>query len=419
MWKVIYNALSLLALPFLAVAGLTNAKMKPNFRRRLLPPEDTAPPGAFMIHGASIGEAVIARNLADYLAANGGPSRFLITTNTYYAEEMLRKRPAPGYELQCGSLPFDLKFSVSRFLDRHRPSSIVVVETELWPNLIWGAHKRHIPIVIVNGRISDKTFETYRKLSIFMRSVFSAVDLVIAQSQEHRDRFIAIGMAPERVLVTGNVKYYRQAADNVPPRKAQGNVLTFGSVKEKELEEIYSSIDLLKASIPGSRFFIAPREIHLAEVIQIDMSKKYSTARYSKMKEGKSPGADVVVVDTIGDLQNIYGQSDVAFVGGSLAPYGGQNMLEPLFVGTPVLFGPFTDTFRDIAQTILDRKAGFVVRTGKEIHDTMTMLLGNPGLYAATQKAGYDIVAQQTNVMKETADILMDRLQPGPSARRP
>ncbi|MBP1748164.1 MAG: waaA, partial [Deltaproteobacteria bacterium] len=207
---MIYNILSLCALPFLVVIGLTNTKMKPNFRRRLIPPGDKASPGAFMIHGASIGEAVIARNLADYMSANGGPGRFLITTNTYYAEEMLKKRPAKGYDLRCESLPFDLRFSVSRFLDHHRPSSIIVVETEIWPNLIWEARKRHIPFIIVNGRISDRTLETYRKLSIFMRSVFSAMDLVIAQSPEHRDRFISIGMPPDRVFVTGNVKYYRQ-----------------------------------------------------------------------------------------------------------------------------------------------------------------------------------------------------------------
>jgi len=407
---MIYNLLSLCALPFLVLVGLTNAKMKVNFRRRLLPPREKASPGALMIHGASIGEAVIARNLAEYLSTHGGPDRFLITTNTYYAEEMLKKRPAPAYRLQCESLPFDLKYSVSRFLDHHRPVAIIVVETELWPNLIWETRKRRIPFIIVNGRISDGTLETYRKLSVFMKAVFNAMDLVIAQSQEHRERFISIGMAPDRVLVTGNVKYYRQAVQNMPQTNLQQKNITFGSVKEKELDEVYSAVDLLKLSFPGLRFFIAPREIHLAEVIENDLSRKYSTTRYSRIKGGVDTGADIVVVDTIGDLQNIYGHSSVAFVGGSLAPYGGQNMLEPLFVGAPALFGPFTDTFRDIAQDILDQGAGFLVRSGRDIHDTVLMLLNDRGLYAATQKAGYDIVARQAHVMQETARIIMERL---------
>ncbi|MBP1749588.1 MAG: waaA, partial [Deltaproteobacteria bacterium] len=197
---------------------------------------------------------------------------------------------------------------------------------------------------------------------------------------------------------------------NVHEREGEDKIIAFGSVKEKELDEIYSSIGLLQQSIPGFRHFIAPRELHLAEIIERELSKTYSTTRYSKIKGGADNGADIVVVDTVGDLQAIYGHSAIAFVGGSLAPYGGQNMLEPLFVGTPVLFGPFTDTFRDIAQTILDRKAGFLVRTGKDIHDTIIRLLGDESLYTATQKAGNDIVAQQTHVMKETAEIIMNCL---------
>ena len=418
MWKLIYNILTLCALPFLILIGLTNAKMKPNFRRRLIPPADGASSGAVMIHGASIGEAVIARNLADYLSSRGGPHRFLITANTYYAEEMLKKKPAQGYDLRCEALPFDLHFSVCRFLDHCKPSSIIVVETEIWPNLVWGARKRNIPFIMVNGRISDRTLKTYRRLSPFMRSVFNSMDCVIAQSTEHRDRFISIGMAPERIFVTGNVKYYRPAVEGVINKAGRDTVITFGSVKEKELEEVYLAIALLKQTFPGSRYFIAPRELHLAENIETELSPKYSTARYSRIKGGTDNRADIVVVDTVGDLQDIYGHSTVAFVGGSLAPYGGQNMLEPLFVGTPVLFGPFTDTFHDIARAILDNKAGFLVKTGKEIHDAIVGLIQNAAVYGAAQKAGRDTVAQQAHVMQETAEIILKSLETALSGGR-
>jgi 3-deoxy-D-manno-octulosonic-acid transferase len=418
MWKLIYNVLTLLALPFLILVGLTNAKMKPNFRRRLIPPGQNMPAGALMIHGASIGEALIARNLADYLSSRGGTHRFLITANTYYAEEMLKKKPAQGYDLTCETLPFDLHFSVCRFLDHCKPSSIIVVETEIWPNLVWQARKRNIPFVIVNGRISDRTLKTYQRLSVFMRSVFDSMDCVIAQSTDHRERFISIGMAPERIFVTGNVKYYRPTVEDVTNKAGTDTVITFGSVKEKELEEVYLAIALLKHTLPGSRYFIAPRELHLAETIETELSRKYSTARYSRIKGKADNPADITVVDTVGDLLSIYGHSAVAFVGGSLAPYGGQNMLEPLFVGTPVLFGPFTDTFRDIAQTILDNRAGFLVRTGKEIHDTIVRLLHDADFYSATQMAGRDIVSQQAHVMQETAEIILKRLATARSGGR-
>jgi 3-deoxy-D-manno-octulosonic-acid transferase len=412
MWKIIYNLLTFCALPVFVVIGLTNTKMKKNFRGRLFPStEGVQAAGACMIHGASIGEAIIAQSVADYLAANGGPDHFLFTTNTSYAREMLDTRQGGRTGRTVASMPFDLRFSVAKFLDYHRPSMILIVETEIWPNLIWEAGKRSVPIIILNGRISDSTLATYRRLSPFMRSALGGIDAVIAQSEEHGQRFVSIGMDPERVFVTGNIKYYRPAAEGRRDPSSREKIITFGSVKEKELEEIYTAIALLKKDLPGYRYFIAPRELHLAASIEKDLSNTLRIARYSKIKEGADDTAELVVVDTVGDLTGIYARSRAAFVGGSLAPYGGQNMLEPLFVGTPVLFGPFTENFRDIARAILDRKAGILVRNGADIHLAITNLIGDDTLYSSTQAAGFDIVAHQRHVMEETAGIIMDVLE--------
>ena len=412
MWKIIYNLLTFCALPVFVIIGLTNAKMKKNFRRRLLPKAQGLPlTGACMIHGASIGEAIIAESIADFLANNGGPDHFLFTTNTSYAQEMLERKQGTRQGRQVAPLPFDLRFSVAAFLNHHRPSAIIIVETEIWPNLIWEAGKRGIPVIIVNGRISDSTLATYRRLSVFMRSALAGISAVIAQSGEHRERFVSIGMAPERVFTTGNVKYYRPVAEDAPSNGTREKIIAIGSIKEKELDEIYAALALLKTDLPGYRFFIAPREIHLAAAIERDLSPAFRTSRYSKIKEGKEDdGADVVVVDTVGDLMDIYARSMAAFVGGSLAPYGGQNMLEPLFVGTPVLFGPFTENFRDIAKAILEKKAGFLVETGSDIHLIIKKLLDNDTLYRSTQQAGFEIVAQQRDVMEASARIIMDIL---------
>jgi len=324
---------------------------------------------------------------------------------------MLERRQGTRQGRQVAPLPFDLRFSVAMFLNHHRPSAIIIVETEIWPNLIWEAGKRGIPVIVVNGRISDSTFASYRRLSLFMRSALAGIAAVIAQSGEHRQRFVSIGMAPERVYATGNVKYYRPVAEDAPDNGTREKIIAIGSIKEKELDEIYKALTLLKTDFPGYRFFMAPREIHLAGTIEKDLSPVFRTARYSRIKEGKEDdGADVVVVDTVGDLMDIYARSMTAFVGGSLAPYGGQNMLEPLFVGTPVLFGPFTENFRDIANAILEKKAGFLVETGSDIHLTIKKLLGDDTLYRSTQQAGFEIVAQQRHVMEASARIIMDVL---------
>ncbi len=412
MWKIIYNLLTFCALPVFVVIGLTNAKMRKNFRRRLIPKARGCPlTGACMIHGASIGEAIIAESIADYLAKNGGPEHFLFTTNTSYAQEMLERKQGTRQGRQVAPLPFDLRFSVAAFLNHHRPSAIIIVETEIWPNLIWEAGKRGIPVIIVNGRISDSTLAGYRRLSVFMRSALSGISAVIAQSGEHRQRFISIGMAPEHVFTTGNVKYYRPVVEDAPDNLTREKIITIGSIKEKELNEIYTALALLKTDLPGYRFFVAPREMHLVAAIEKDLSPAFRTARYSRIKETtKDNGAEVVVVDTVGDLMGIYARSMAAFVGGSLAPYGGQNMLEPLFVGTPVLFGPFTENFRDIARAILEKKAGFLVETGSDIHLTIHELLADDALYSATQQAGFEIVAQQRHVMEASARIIMDVL---------
>jgi 3-deoxy-D-manno-octulosonic-acid transferase len=366
MWKVIYNLLTLCALPVFVIIGLTNAKMRKNFRQRLFPRVEGRPaPGSCMIHGASIGAAVIAEAVAEYLSKNGGPADFLLTTNTSYAQEMLERKEGTRQGRRGAALPFDLGFSVRRFLDHHRPLVIIIVETEIWPNLIWEARRRDIPVVIVNGRISDSTLATYRRLSVFMKSALAAVHTVIAQSPEHSQRFISIGMAPERVFATGNIKYYRPITESPPNRETRDKAIVIGSVKEKELDEVYKAVALLRSDLPEHRIFIVPRELHLAVSIEEELSKNCRTARYSRLKEGKGEeDADIVIVDTVGDLMGIYAKSMVAFVGGSLAFYGGQNMLEPLFVGTPVLFGPHTENFHDIAPP-LERKAGFSLRTAR------------------------------------------------------
>lgn len=409
MWKIIYNLLTLCALPFFLVIGMNNRKMKINFRQRLVPVKPEVPgTGACMLHGASIGEAVMACNIADHLEKHYGIHHFLFTTNTSYAQEMLEKKQSGIPDRNVACLPFDLFFSVKRFLDHYRPSALIIVETEIWPNLIWQANRRGIPVIIINGRISDSTLANYRRLSVFMRSALAGIDAVIAQSDEHRKRFISIGMARGSVFVAGNIKYYRPATGIKTDISSRKNAVTFGSVKEKELAEIYRAITLISGDHPGFSFFIAPREIHLSDTIEKDLSGTFRTVRYSQLKQGLEAEHDIIIVDTIGDLMSVYESSLIAFVGGSLAPYGGQNMLEPLFVGTPVLFGPHTENFKDVAAGILEKKAGFLVSDGSDINSTIRMLLTDSTLYSATQKAGRAIIADQQHVMDKCAQMIVD-----------
>jgi 3-deoxy-D-manno-octulosonic-acid transferase len=405
MWKVAYNLVIHLVFPFFALFSLTKKKMRKNFLERLGGRAHRAPGPALWIHAASIGEAVIAENLVNYMSSRTPFGRFAVTTNTYYARDLLRKRFAE--RVYVSSLPFDLPFSIKRFMEGSTFLALLLVETELWPNLIWAAHAQGIPVIIVNGRISDDTLPQYRRFSFFLKHVFVDVDLVIAQSEQQAERFRSIGMDPSRILQAGNLKYYR-FLDNLPDSSIKEDTICFGSVKEKELPLILPLIEPLIGSFPGYSVYVVPRELNLIDGIEENLPKHLRVSRFSNIKGGRPPEVDVVVVDTVGDLMNIYSHSRVAFVGGSLAPYGGQNILEPLFFGTPVLFGPHIENFREIGAMILSAGAGLMVHDGKELLETIQVLLRNPEKREGLGNAGLRLIREQEGAMAKTVSLITE-----------
>lgn len=405
MWQLTYSLLVLLALPFFALFSLTKKKIRTNLAERLFPePIDAAVENGVWIHAASLGEAVIAENLVTYLRRRS-TSPFLVTTNTYYARDLLRKKLADSVAVR--SLPIDLSWSINRFVGRSSLAALLLVETEIWPNLIWTAKKRRMPVIIVNGRISDRTIGKYKLLSFFVRTVLSSVDLVLAQSEEHARRFVSLGMAPSKVIDTGNLKYFREMGKR--PDESDGkDAVTFGSLKEKELPILFPVIDEVRKRFPDLTVFVAPRELSLIASMERGLSGHHRVARYSAMKEDRTKGGDVVLVDTVGDLVSLYGRSMAAFVGGSLAPYGGQNVLEPLFVGTPVLFGPYVDSFREPAEEIVASGAGFMVRDGDDLLSTMTRVLSDPETRLALAEAGKSVLEKQKGAMEKAASLISE-----------
>jgi 3-deoxy-D-manno-octulosonic-acid transferase len=405
MWKLAYNLVIHLVFPLFALIALTRKKMRVNFLERLCGRITPAHAPLLWIHAASIGESVIAENLVNYLREHGPATQFLLTTNTYYARDLLRKR-LQG-RASVASLPFDLPGSISRFLQGSVFRGLILVETELWPNLIWAARARQIPVVIVNGRISDATLAHYRRFSFFLKHVLSGVDLVIAQSEEQKERFCSIGMDPARVTHTGNLKYYR-FLDSSAERPPKEDLITFGSVKEKEVPLLLPIIQTLTRSFPGYAVYVVPREITLIDTIEEKLSSHLAVTRFSAIKEGGTAAAGVVVVDTVGDLMAIYSRSRVAFVGGSLAPYGGQNILEPLFFGTPVLFGPHIENFREVGELILSAGAGIMVQDAGELLERIVTLLKDPAQCAALGDAGLRIIHRQEGVMARAANLIVE-----------
>ncbi len=187
-------------------------------------------------------------------------------------------------------------------------------------------------------------------------------------------------------------------------------LITFGSIKEKELPIILPLVEPLRKSFPGHSIYLVPRDLSLVNILEEKLSGTLRVSRFSALKGGASEATDVVIVDTIGDLMTIYSRSLLAFVGGSLAPYGGQNMLEPLFFGTPVLFGPYIENFKEIADRILAAGAGMLVHDGRELLDAIKALIESPGLRQSMGKAGLQVIQEQEAVMARTVTLITEAL---------
>lgn len=415
MWKIVYNFFANFSLPFFVFFSLFKKKLRKNLFERLFSSTKSAYiKDAVWIHAASIGEAAIAESLIAYLRYQKKMEcEFFITTNTYYTVELLIKKF--NNKIHVHSLPLDLSYIIKHFINGSTFKALILIETEIWPNLIWTLKRYGVPVLIINGRISDKTLDIYKRFSFFLRHVFSEIDLIITQSEEHRKRYIAIGADPHKTITTGNIKYFRE----IPfiPNNEREDAVVFGSIKEKELDAIFYVIKGLKKHMPDIKIFIAPRELHLSSIIEDELKRDYRTVRYSKIKKEKSldrfKNADIVVVDTVGDLLYIYQISKVAFVGGSLAPYGGQNILEPLFFETPVLFGPYMENFKEIAELIIEKKAGIMVKDQKELLISIEYLLNNRDLACEIGKKGKEIIDIHRDFMEKTAELIVNIIEKG------
>jgi 3-deoxy-D-manno-octulosonic-acid transferase len=271
--------------------------------------------------------------------------------------------------------------------------------------------------MIANGRLSDRSFRRYRLARPFMRRVLEDVRAFAMQSDEDARRILALGARPERVVVTGNLKH-EPAPD--PPGAAElwqrllgigrdQRVWVAGSTHRGEEEQVLDAHGRAQSAHPGLALVLAPRHPERAgEVADLVAARGWTPVRRSALPSGRTPpnGRAVIVLDTVGELAQLYAIADVVFVGGSLVPAGGHNMLEPAFRGKPVLFGPHTENFREPAGLLLLRGAALVVRDAGELGTTLDRLLADPGLRARLGAAAHEAVVSRHGAVRDTLELL-------------
>ena len=381
------------------------------------------------VHAVSVGETMAARPLLKALKSRYPAHAIVLSTVTETGQgigESIR-----DVDL-CIYFPFDLSLSVKRMLKTVRPSLIVVVETEIWPNFLRIARRLDIPVVLANGRISDKSFVGYRRFSRVFRSVLPNFSALCMQTDEDARRIVAIGAPSSRVSVTKNLKYdlpARIASDEtrselrinyrIPPHMP---VITAGSTHQGEEESLLTAYQALIAEGRDIFLVLAPRHPERAwEVSALLEGMGISCVRRSALEVGPVAfrGGEVLLVDCVGELMGIYSFSDIVFVGGSLVPVGGHNLLEPASVGVPVLFGPHMNNFREIASKILSSKAGIQVSQVAQLPKSIRALLDDPAARAEMGANGARLLMENRGATERHMEIIAPYLPEKPSCRGP
>lgn len=376
-WTIII-LVSLPLMPFVRHSRLLK-RLWPN-----LPPENSRKKRIW-IHALSVGEVISAVPVIRYLKKQYPSQDIALTVTTLQGMEIARKNVAKDVQIL---LPMSLDFWWSiRTLVRHlNPFLFILVETDIWPGLISFLQRQGVHSFLINGRISPRTSLFYKRFRFFSKKILGAFELCLMQSDLDRDRLLSIGLSPEKIKTVGNIKFDRawQAKDeheyfrlrNILYLQPESRVWVAGSTHEGEEEVLFDIFKRLVSCFSDLRLIIAPRRIERAEdLCRRGNEKGLRTICRTDLEKNNGYGYQVMVLNTIGELERFYGLAEISFVGGSLVPVGGHNLLEPASFGCPVLFGPYVHNFVLMSQLLVEAGGGIRVKNAEDIYAIMKGLL--------------------------------------------
>jgi 3-deoxy-D-manno-octulosonic-acid transferase len=374
------------------------------------------------LHAVSLGEMSAAAPLVRALRLKYPHYPLVLTTATLTGR--LRARDQFGDTVDVRFLPYDTPGSVARFLDRIRPGLAIILETELWPNLFMACERRGIPLALASARLSTKSVARYRRFGTLFRGIFSACALIAAQSVEDAERFIAIGAQSARTRVAGNIKFDMQPDADAAQRGhalrasfgSERPAWIAGSTHSGEEAQMLAAHEELRASRPDALLLLVPRHPDRFEAVA-DLLNRCGW-RFTRRSGGGAPdgATQVVLVDTVGELAALYASADAAFVGGSLVPIGGHNLLEPAALGIPVLTGPYYSNGRDIARLLLQQGAALQVADAPELAAALARLLADPAERRRMGTIGRHIVESNRGSVARLLELIEPWLpDPAPS----
>src|SRR5215213_599307 len=380
------------------------------------------------VHAVSVGEVLTARPLISDLKRRYPNLRMFLSTTTMAGQQLARRSVQDVDAVFY--FPFDLGFVVRRTLDLVRPKLFIMMETEIWPNLLRECRARGIKTAVVNGRLSARSFPRYRMIRPMMRRVLDHIDRFLVQSEESARRFIDLGADPGRVVVTGSLKFdslelsstalQARARDRVLRYfrvPASRSVIVAGSTMRGEEAHVLRAFRKVRAAAPNTLLVLAPRNPErFGEAEHLARSEGWKVARRSDLAVDAEPRVDVVIVDTIGELATIYQIATIVFVGGSLVATGGHNVLEPAVFGKPIVFGPHMQNFLEIADAFVSNGAGVQVSGEADLEEAFLSLMGDPVRRARLGAAARALVEANRGANEKSVTVLSGLLPQEPRA---
>lgn len=369
------------------------------------------------LHAVSVGEVNAAVPLVNALRRGRPDIRLLITTITPTGSE--RVFAAWGAGVEHVYLPYDLPGAIGRFLEHHRPCAALIMETELWPNLLFGCRDRGIPSYILNARLSERSLRGYRVLAPLVARALRTVRTVAAQSRADGERFVRLGARPEQVVETGNLKFDVSVPEALEAFAAECRqhcgtrpVWIAASTHEDEEAAVIAIHRRLRARFPDLLLLWAPRHPERFRLVADHARAAGWQVSTRSRARWPQPGDEAFVIDTLGELMSFYACADVAFVGGSLQAIGGHNLLEPAATGTPIVTGPHLHNFAEIAERLSAAGALRIGADADAVGKELEILLGDPAARERMIRAGRDLVELGRGALARTMALLQPALPP-------
>jgi 3-deoxy-D-manno-octulosonic-acid transferase len=412
-YRLLLGGLLPVALPVIKLRQWLAGKSRPRFRDRLGRSLPGLPEGGVWIQAVSVGEVEVARGLIAELERRAPNIPLFLTATTATGLELARR--TLGDRLPVFPCPIDLPGPLSRVFEAARPRLLVLVETELWPEMLHQAGLREVPVAVVNARLSPGSFAGYRRVAGRLRTLLAPLALVLARSEADGRRFAGLNVPGDRIVVSGNVKYDLEAdhrplewEDDIQRVTGDRSIMVAGSTMEGEEAQVLDALAGLGLDGAPPFLVLAPRHPERFDAVARLLSDRGLVFSRRSRGEAISPDTDVFLIDTIGELARAYRLARVAFIGGSLVPTGGHNPLEPAVWGVPVLSGPHVFNFDEVYDEITEAGGARLVADSAELRAAAAAWLDEPDFAAAAGSAGREVVERNRGATARTVSALIE-----------